>query len=221
MAGTPVPFVNAVNTIFNADGNAVGTNVAFSVVLADQGGNKFTLAPGLVALPVSSDGLKATYYYSLLGFSPAATPTDIIQIQGSATKTVRVRRIRLGGVATSAANMPCQLFRRSAADTGGTPTAITTVQADTSDPAPTAVLNSFAANPSPLGAQVGGIMRAGRVMLASASAGVAANALEWQMDIKAGVLRGTSQFLCINMSGAALPTGSVFDIEIVTEEDVS
>ena len=217
------PILNGNAQIVNIDSNNFASgNVALTSVMADQSGNKFTLAPGLVALPVSSDGLKATYYYAVLGYSPAATPTDVLQITGSGSKTIRVRRIRIGGVATAAGNMPVQVFRRSAADTGGTPTTITEARADTIDPTPaTATVVTFGANPSPLGAQVGGVMRAGRVQLSAAGSGVAANVLEFNFDIKAGVLRGTSQFLCLNMNGAALPAGAAFDIEIVTEEDAS
>lgn len=222
MPGFPITDKNG-NT-YNLDVNAVGANYAATNVLADQGGNKFTLAPGLVALPVSSEGLKTGYRYAGLGFAPVATPTDIIEIKGSATKTVRIRRIRVGGVATAAGNMPVQLIRRSAGDSGGgmVLTAVTAMKPDTAYAAATATVSTIGtANPGALGAAVGGIAGAGRAQLAASGSGVAANALEWRFDVNAIVLRGTSEFLYLNMNGAALPAGAAFDWEIDTEEDAS
>jgi len=208
---------------YSMDINAVGGNWAPSVVPADQLGNKFTLAPGLVALPVSSEGLKPGYRYAVLGFAAVATPTDVLEIQGSATKTIRIRRIKVGGVATAAGNMPAQLVRRSVADTTSlVRTALTAFKADTSYAAATAVVSTIGtANPGSLGAQVGGLAGAGRVQLAAAGSGVAATDLVWLFDRNACVLRGALDFLYLNMNGAALPTGAVFDIEIEAEEDAS
>src|SRR6185312_10014748 len=112
---TSVPLTDRNGNAYNADVNGVAGNFAPTVVQADQNGNKFSLAPGLLALPVQAEGVKPTYRYSVLGFSPVATPTDVLEIKGSATKTLRIRCIRVGGVATAAGNMPVQLVRRSTA----------------------------------------------------------------------------------------------------------
>lgn len=209
---------------FNVNTTPVGAEIASSVGLVDQNGNKIGLAPGLVALPVSSEGLKTGYRYAILGFAPVAAATDIVEIKGSATKTVRIRRIKVGGVATAAANHPVQLIRRSAADSGGgmALTAIDAFKPDTAYAAATAVISSIGtANPGALGTQVGGIAAAGRAQLPAAATGVAAFTLEWKFDRNAIVLRGASQFLYLNMNGVALPAGALFDIEIETEEDAS
>ena len=214
--GNPVQF----------DTNAVGSNVAATQIIADNAGNKFTLAPGLIALPTSTDLTKAAYFYSGLAFAAVATPTDIIQIQGSATKTVRIKRIKLAGAATAAGNMPAQLFRRSAADSGGGTvlTAITAGKLDTTDANATAVISTIGtANPGALGAQVGGQLRSGRIQMTALGSGVAIQELIWEFGFryKACILRGTSDFICINLNGAAIPAGGVIDWEIVTEEDNS
>ena len=196
-------------------------------IITDDGGNRIKAAPGgAAALLVSADGTKAAYDYAILAFAPVATPTDVVEIQGSATKTLRIRRIRVGGVATAAGNMPVQLIRRSAADSGGgmLRTAITAFKRDTGDAAATAVVSSIGtANPGALGTQVGGIAGAGRAQLAASGSGVAANALEWKFGDgpKALILRGTSDFLYLNFNGAALPAGAAFDLEITIEEDAS
>jgi hypothetical protein len=205
------------------DLNAVGGNQAGTVVLADQGGNKFTLAPGLVALPVQSEGIKTGYMYAILGFTPVATPTDIIEIQGSATKTVRIRRVWMGGGATAAANMPITGLRRSAADTTAlVRTAVAAFVPDTAYAAATAAVSSIGtANPGSLGTQVGGIAAAGRIQLPALATGLGASPLIWDFDINAVVLRGVSQFFYLNMGGTAVPGGGVFDFVIWTTEDAS
>jgi hypothetical protein len=207
------------------DSNGVGANVAATQVIADQSGNKFTLAPGLIALPVSTDLIKAAYCYAGTAFAPVATPTDIIQIQGSGTKTVRIKRIKLSGGATAAGNMPALLFRRSAADSGSAVlTPVTAGKLDTTDASSTAVVSTIGtANATSLGAQVGGQLRSGRVQMPAIGSGIGVAELVWEFGrvTKACVLRGTSDFICINLNGAAIPSGGVIDFEILTEEDLS
>lgn len=105
-------------------------------------------APGTAhanpALMVSSDGSKATYQYSTSAFSMQATPTAFVVIQGSATKTLRIKRIRVAGVATAQGNMKIQLARWSTAGTLGSAalTALTAVKHDINDPAATAVVST-------------------------------------------------------------------------------
>lgn len=214
---------NASGTPYNMDINAVGANYAPTVVWADQNGNKVSNAPGLVALPVQAEGVKSTYVFASLSYTPVATPTDVVEIKGSATKTVRIRRIRMGGVATAAGNMPIRLIRRSAASTGGGSvlTALTAFKPDTAYAAATATVGTFGtANPT-VGAVVGGDGGAGRAQLPAVSSGVAAVALEWKFDVNAIVLRGIAEFLYISMNGAALPAGAVFDVEVELQEDGS
>jgi hypothetical protein len=203
------------------DINAVGPNQAATVVLADENGVKFPLAPGLVALPVQAEGVKPTYRYAVLGYTPVATPTDILEIQGAAGKTLRIRRIILTGVATAAGNMPVQLIRRSAADTTNlVRTALAAFATDTAYPAAAAVVSTIGtANPDSLGAQVGGIGAAGHVCLSADGTGLGVTPLVWELDINAAVLRGIAEFVYLNMNGAALPTGAVFDITIEIQED--
>ncbi|MGH6836821.1 MAG: hypothetical protein ACREC9_15065 [Methylocella sp.] len=174
---------------------------------------------------VSADGVKATYRYALLAFAPVATPTDIVVIQGSATKTIRVKRIKITGAATSAGNMPAQLIKRTSAGTLGSAvlTAITTAKHDTNDPAATAVVSTVGtANYTTLGTSAGGV-GADRLQMAALATGVAAPVV-WDFATrqdKAFVLRGAAEFLNVNLNGATVPAGGVIDIEIEIEEDNS
>src|SRR4051794_24211894 len=55
------------------------------------------------------DSPKATYSASQLLFTPAATPTDVFTITGSASKTIRVTRIEVTGLATTAGTVDVAL----------------------------------------------------------------------------------------------------------------
>lgn len=179
-------------------------------------------APGsLGAALVSSDGAKATYRYASLGNTPAATPTDILTLAGSATKTVRVKTVKVSGLATTAGQMPVALVRRSAANTAGTLTNPAAVKHDINDAAATAVVALYTANATGLGTAVGNV-GAKRLFL-NLSTGQEDQAV-WDFSTrqdKALVLRGVSDILAINLGGAAVPAGGVLDFEIEWEEDNS
>lgn len=184
-------------------------------------------APGATGvLAASLDGVKATYRYAGLAFAPVATPTDIIIIKGSGTTTIRIKRIKLSGVATAAGNMPAQLVRRSSAGTLGSAVlaAVTGIKHDINDAAATATISTVGtANYTTLGTLVGALA-ADRLQMAATGAGVGFTPLCWDFSTrsdKALVLRGTSDFICINLNGAAIPAGGVVDYEIETEEDSS
>jgi hypothetical protein len=175
---------------------------------------------------VNPEGLRATYRYCVNGVTPVATPTDFIQIQGSATKTVRIKRIKVGGVATGTGNMPCNMIRRSTIGTQGsaTVTAIVAGKHDTSDPAPTAAVGYVqTANWTTPGTSAG-LLGADRIPFAVSGTGANPQEIIWDQSIrgdKAIVLRGVSDWLYVNLAGAAVPAGGVIDIEIETEEDNS
>lgn len=191
-----------------------------SIIIQDATtSNKAAVTAG--GLLVSSDGNKATYRYASLGNTPAATPTDVLTITGSVTKTVRIKRIAVSGLATTAGQMPVTLIRRSAANTGGTSTAPTPIKHDTNDAAGTAALALYSANPTTLGTTVGNL-GAKRLFLNVSTA--QEDQVVWDFSTrqdKALVLRGTSDILAINLGGATVPTGGVLDFEIEYEEDNS
>jgi hypothetical protein len=174
----------------------------------------------------SSDGLKATYRAAILAFTPVANPTDVLVVQGSASKTVRVKRLVVQGAATSSGNMPCQILRRSSAGTLGSAvlTALTAGKHDINDPAPTATVSTVGtANFTALGVNAG-VLGAGRIQLTAAGSGTVINPLDWEFSTrsdKAMVLRGASDYVCVNLNGAAVPAGASIDIEVEWEEDNS
>jgi hypothetical protein len=181
-------------------------------------------APGVQL--ASSDGLKATYRAAILAFTPVASPTDVLVIQGSTVKTVRIKRLVVQGAATASGNMPCQILRRSSAGTQGSAvlTALVAGKHDVNDPAPTATVSTIGtANYTTLGTSAG-VLGAGRIQLTAAGSGTVINPLDWEFSTrsdKARVLRGASDFLTVNLAGAAVPAGGTIDIEVEWEEDNS
>lgn len=166
---------------------------------------------------------RLTYRYSGLAFAPVATPTDIIQIKGSATKTVRITRISLTGVATAQGNMPVQIVRRSTAGTAGSAvlTAVTGSTLDPNDGAATGTVSTVGtANFTTLGT-LAGTLGADRINMPAVGTGGVVTATVFDFSAAPLRLRGTSDWIGINLNGAAVPAGGVIDYMIETQEDNS
>jgi hypothetical protein len=90
---------------------------------------------------------QATYVGQIIGLVPQAAASDIFCIDGSATKAIHVRRVELSGTATAAGSAPITFIKRNTLDTGtaGTPN-ITKLSVN--NPAATATLVSYTANPT-------------------------------------------------------------------------
>ena len=168
------------------------------------------------------------FHYAGLALTPVATPTDVILIQGSASAVVRVKSIKLSGAATAQGAIPVQLVRRSAAPTLGSAalTAITAGKLDTTGAAATAVVSTVGtANITTLGTAVA-TLQATRLGLPALSTGAAGDGQTVVWDFNSDptdnlILRGTSDYLCINFNGATVPAGGVIDYVIDTAESAS
>lgn len=168
------------------------------------------------ALGVRSSPVYA-YSVATLSASPAATPSDVAIIQGSATKTIKVYSVKFFGAATAASTMTATLVKRSAMNTGGKEIANTTIPAyDSTQAAATATVSHYsstAGNPT-TGASVGPITTAA-VSLILPGAGVSAFCLNELVPGYANglmaqpiVLRGTAECLAVNFAGQGLPIGA-------------
>lgn len=173
---------------------------------------------------VSSDSRKPCYNFSVSAFAAVAAPTAVLVIQGSATRTIRVRSVTIAGAATAAGNMPVVLTKRSSAGTVGSAvlTGVTGAQMDSADVAPTAVVSTVGtANYTTLGTTAG-VVASGRLSMAALATGVASpTVFGFGLGSKALVLRGTSQYLTVDFSGATIPSGGVMDFTVQLEEDLS
>lgn len=76
------------------------------------------------------------------------TTTDVCVLAGSATKTIKVRRILFNLVATTAITDPIAVLKRSTANSGGTSVSLTPVPFDANSSAATAVFTVYTANPT-------------------------------------------------------------------------
>jgi hypothetical protein len=171
---------------------------------------------------------KATYAAANT-LTPVATATDIIQITGSASKTVRVIAIYLATTATAAGSLQVQVIKRSTADTGGTFVPAALVPFDSNDAAATANVGHYITTNPTLGTGVGNVniqRLASTVPVGTTFAGVAEDAgkelLPWFSNSildKPVVLRGIAQTLCVNLNGAALLAGQTHAYRIVWTEE--
>jgi hypothetical protein len=206
-------------------GGALFTHTA-SYTLQTFRFNQARQAPGSLGVTlVSQDGTKATYRYSVTGITPVATPTDVLVIQGSATKTGRIKYIKIGGKAGTAGQLTAQIIRRSTAGTLGSATlvAITPFQHDINDAAATLTVSYVqTANYGSLGTAAGGHGGVKRMYLNVPATGPSTDAI-WTFGdtVKALELRGLNDFLCINCNGDTLPASTILDWEICCEEDLS
>lgn len=166
---------------------------------------------------VNTEGKKKTYAVTGVAITPAATTTDLAILNGSSTKTIKVTRVTVSGLATTAGTMDVTLMQRSTADSGGTCTTPTIVPEDSNDSAATGVLTTCTANPT-TGTAVGGIADQ---KLDFGVAGAAANIVFdfGNRPSKEPTLRGAAAGLAIYLNGQAVPTGGTISYTIEWTEE--
>lgn len=159
------------------------------------------------AVPVVASSDPA--YSCFIAVSTAASATDVITIQGSASKIVRIKKIRLQAVHSANVGVQAMFIKRSAADTGGTSSSATIAPRDSADAAATAVVKSYTVNPSGLGAAVGTVDGAFLSANTAATPTIPSDRVETRYGENGSrdlVLRGTSEFLAINLNAATVTT---------------
>jgi hypothetical protein len=163
----------------------------------------------------------ATYAYSSGYLTLVAAATDVLGVVGSGTKTVKIHKITISGTQTTAGNNKWFLIKRSTANTGSTPSAVTAVPLDSTNSAATATVQAYTTTNPTTGTPVGTI--ASPVVVAPAPATSTGQASFVLFDDKVTgqpiVLRGIAQELDINFAGAAIPTGLSPNFDIVTTEE--
>jgi hypothetical protein len=164
------------------------------------------------------EGLIPTYSVTAHGVTPAASATDVVILSSSASRLVKVRRVIIGGAATSASATVFHFVRRSTAATGGTATTPTPVRRDTSDQAATAVLQQFSANPSAVGTDIGLLLTFRYNLGALATPNPPAPLVFGDVTDEPIVLR-PGEFMAISNAGAAIPGGMIFDYTVIWTEE--
>jgi hypothetical protein len=174
----------------------------------------------VLAIPV--DGQKKTFSASITGLVVPASATDVVVLTGSSSKIVRITNIGISGTTSAGTGISFNMsfIKRSSADTSGTSTSPTVVAYDSTNPAATAVMKAYTANPT-LGSTVGTIF-AGRISFPTNGAtGGSSDVNQYPFGNRpagAIVLRGTSEQLAINFGGVTITSPLVTAFIEWTEE---
>lgn len=166
----------------------------------------------------STDGNRTTYSASFNGLVAASSPTDIWTISGSSSRTIRIARITVTATQSTSAQRDVLLIKRSSANTGGTSTTATIASHDSNNIAPTAVVRGYTANPSGLGTSAG-VLRTRKVFIGAGTSNSDEFLIEFgTRNDQALVLRGTTEFACINLNGVTSASNS-FNISVTWTEE--
>lgn len=185
----------------------LNTNLSFySGALGAVGTTLDTTTP-LPAPP--ADVVFGAYMAATGPFTPGATPQDVFTITGSASKTIRIMRMSITTVQTSAGLNAWLLVKRSTANSGGTSSLVTAVPSDDTYPVATATVRAYTANPT-AGVLIGSVW-AGRIAAPTIASAPGGDSEHYYDVINRGippiVLTGTTDVLAWNFGGAALPAG--------------
>ncbi len=161
------------------------------------------------AVLIKPDPNTFTYSASSGAFAPPASPTDMCELYGSATKVIKVVGIDVHTNQTTTGTNQIFYIKRSAANTGGGAITDTVVPWDSGFAAGTAVAKHYIATNPTTGTAVGSLMTVREI------AAVSTTPLNFPFDIlkvantvfTPVTLRGVAEGIVVNFSGAALPTG--------------
>jgi hypothetical protein len=159
---------------------------------------------------VASSAIPSTYSAAVNGLALAATATDIFAITGSATKTIRIIKLAITGIQTTAGQVAVLLLKRSTANRGGTFTAPTMVSYDTLNATATAGVSAYTANPTTVGTLVGAVYAA-RLFIPGAATASDAQGISLAFGDVAEqnmTLRGAAQSLALSLNGVTVVGGS-------------
>lgn len=186
---------------------AFGTTGSYTTPIADKYGS---------LIIKDQQRHKRTYSTAFL-VVPGTTPTDIVQIIGSATTTVSITKIRISGLLAVAGQILTIFQKRSSANTGGTSSTATLVPYDSGDAAATTVISIYTVNPSALGTSIGNI-REEYIPMGPVTGGNQVAEFKFADGGKSLVLNGIAQTLCINLNSVVTPPTSIaIEIEFTEE----
>ena len=199
-----------------------GNNAAQSMgALQDASGNNFP--------QVNLDSNRPTYR-AAASFTPFATAAlTVVKLTGSASKTVRVKRILLGGTATALSNTLFKLIRVSAIGAGGTAVNPTVAKNDTASAAATAVATHYTTAANAADTTAEGPLSCFNLFQSTVTTPTVAfcepQCVYPERGAPAGqsiILRTTSEILAITcFNGGNMAAGSILQYAIEWEEDNS
>lgn len=179
-------------------------------------------ASGTTGIPaISTESKKTTHNCAAAIGSFIASATDFWQIFGSGTKTVRITRLSVTGVATAATPQLLLLIKRITANSGGTATTPTISENDSNDAVATAIVKYYASGSNPTTGTTGNNVRTVYLNL-GAAAGGAAGSIVWDFttrNSKGMVLRGTGEGLVLNLNAATIASGGLLTVDCEWTEE--
>lgn len=160
-----------------------------------------------------------TYTASSVALVPAASATDIFCISPGTSKNIAIRRITVGGTAGTAITTPFLIYRRASLNTGGTAATSlalpVAVPLSSSDPASTATLTAYTANPTIVDSSPS-LMSVMTVDLpvTTAAGGAVHHERHWGSSVDMfsrglDLLKNTTQQVCVNLNGVSVSSGLV------------
>lgn len=166
----------------------------------------------------------ATYAATSVGLATASSATDVFCLTGSATKVVRVQRLRVSGSAGTLVNVPITLTKHASANTGGTAATSTALPVayalDSTNPTATASVTAWTANPT-IPDTSPGIIAAGIGVFVTTgtTAGNGGLLFDWESRnfMEAVTLRGVAQQFCVNFNATTVSSG-VININVAWTE---
>ncbi len=207
IVGNTAATLDSANTAATAPTNAVLTSAMYNgtVPALTTGQAVAAECDTTGSLYSNPEGRKQTYRCGIVGFTPIGSVlAPAVSVTGSATKTVRITRIRLSASAATGAVADISL-RKFTALSGGTANSqsANVAMMDSGNAAQTAVINQWSVAATTHTAA--GILNAERYEIVTTAVSVLPGVIEWTFGDKQGqglVLRGTSEFVGIMLSAA-------------------
>lgn len=189
LGGAPLTLTNPVPVQISTGGSAVSAPNPLPT----------TCVSGCATVP-------AVATYSVSGsFAAPTSATDWFTLQGSATKTVKIKKISVQPYQSTPASIAhVAVIKRTAANTGGTSAVLTAVRYDSTDPGASAVPRTYSANPTALGTAEGTL--SWTLGTLGSNAPPVVTLVYGDRGAKEPTLIGTNEFITINASGT-LPAG--------------
>lgn len=183
--------------------------------------NISTTTAGVVKTELQAATSKDFYSASFRALSPAATPTDMITITGSATKIARILRIIFSATQTTGASQELLIIKRSSLNAGGTSVPFISVPYSSTSPNGTILIRAYTANPAVLGTTLGNLRAIKFFIPAPATAQNNDYVFDFtNSGLSSGIVLNTdTEVLAINFNGAAKPTGLTVNCSVEWSEE--
>lgn len=204
-------------------GLLLGLTTLASAQCVGVGGINNAPPPGIIC---QQDSVVPTYHAVGVAIAVGTAPTDVSCITGSATKVIRLKKVRLSGTAGTAINISVYLTKHIVANTGGTPatgTALPTAYPmDSTNPTVSATLQAYTANPT-IADAASTVINSATLFLpvTSTASGQSPLTFDWGaggIALQGPVLRGIAQQVCVNLNGVTAPSSGLLNVQWVWTE---